>query len=723
MKKITLLMALLCAASVFAQHRVPQHVAQLIKEHTVFKPVAPLSPAASQNDASVQKAVKNATLATLNPSLTKDIQLHKYPAIELSVPYNGSVVTLQLYRTEVLAEGFHVDTDKQKNIDFTAGAYYRGMVKGDPNSIASFSFFGREMNGMVSSAALHNLVVGRLNRPGNFTNYVVYSDIDLNAASTFSCGVTDGVVPQPVHPNTGKSVQAVQTERCVTVYFELDYDLFLANNSDTALTSNWITSVFNNVQTLYANDGITTAIKSVFIWTEQDPYSGTSSTDYLYGFYLARPVFDGDVGQLLGIDEGGLGGVAINVNGLCSDNNVSYSDVNFDYAQVPVFSWTVEVITHELGHLYGSPHTHGCYWNGDNTAIDGCGSSVGYVEGDCEQGPIPYDEQGTIMSYCHLVGGVGINFANGFGPQPTALIQQTVDAAQCLSTDCVSTCINTVATLSLTDADATTATLTWQDASGGPWQVGYAPYGQEVTNWQEVAETSITIEGLDANTYYDFAVRPECPAGQVSGAQELTFSTGTDWCAGNALFTDTGGTGANYPSNQHLVRIIKPDSAGQYLTVTFNSFSTETDYDFMYVYGGLGTNEETLLGIYSGNTIPGPFDTQNDDNALTFEFISDEYLTAQGWNASVACTTVAATAGNSFAGLSYYPNPVSGVVTLQAPQGITQVAIYNVAGQLIAEKKAAGTSDVIDMSAYANGIYFFKVSNGDSSTTLKVLKQ
>ena len=82
-----------------------------------------------------------------------------------------------------------------------------------------------------------------------------------------------------------------------------------------------------------------------------------------FAFAQTTPVFDGDVGQLVGIDPGGLGGVAVAINGLCSQNNYSYSDVSFNYNTVPTFSWTVQVITHEMGHLLGSRHTHGCYWN------------------------------------------------------------------------------------------------------------------------------------------------------------------------------------------------------------------------------------------------------------------------------------------------------------------------------------------------------------------------
>jgi Metallo-peptidase family M12/Secretion system C-terminal sorting domain/CUB domain/Fibronectin type III domain len=719
MKKITLVMALLCAVTVFGQQRVPQHVQELIDAHASFTPVAPLQPAAVQNNPKVAQAVNNATLATLNTNLAKDVQQHKYAAIELSVPYNGSTITMQLYRTELAAEGFHIDTDKGSNINYTPGAYYRGIIKGDPNSIASFSFFENEMNGIVSTQQhTGNIVVGKLLTPGNVKDYIVYSDLDLTAANPFICGINADTPLPDVHAGTGKSALDTQSTRCVTLYYELDYTLFQLNGSDTTTASNWITSVFNNVQTLYNNDGLSIAIKSVFIWTEQDPYGGDTSNSYLDEFTALRQVFDGDVGMLLGVDQGGLGGLAF-VDGLCNENRTGYGDIDFGYSNVPSYSWTVMVLAHELGHLCGSRHTQSCVWNGNNTPIDGCVEP----EGDCAPGPIP-SGGGTIMSYCHL-NSVGINLSNGFGPQPKALILNNIQTSTCLSTDCINTCINTVTAINVIDTSASSVTLQWEDAMpDGPWQVGYAPGNNFILNWQPATTNTYTVTGLNPNTYYRFAVRGLCPAG-VSGTSEIVTSAtapAAGWCDGATAFKDTGNN-SNYPNNQHVVRIIKPDSAGQYATVSFNSFDIEAEFDFMYVYDGLGVNPSTLVGTYSGSDVPGPFQATNTAGALTFEFTSDGGVVAAGWDATVGCTTVAGTKDNSFANLSYYPNPVNGNLTITATAGLTHVAVYNVAGQLLVQKNVSGTTDVTDMSAYANGVYFFKVSNGESNATLRVIKQ
>ena len=45
------------------------------------------------------------------------------------------------------------------------------------------------------------------------------------------------------------------TTKCVTVYYEMDYDFYLANGSSIYKTTNWMSAAFNSLQTLYNNDG------------------------------------------------------------------------------------------------------------------------------------------------------------------------------------------------------------------------------------------------------------------------------------------------------------------------------------------------------------------------------------------------------------------------------------------------------------------------------------
>src|SRR5690606_8080221 len=143
--------------------------------------------------------------------------------------------------------------------------------------------------------------VGKLQKQGNTSEYIIYSDAKMLVPSGFQCAVKDDVVE---HENA-RLERSVLTECCVTFYFEIDHTLYQANGSNVEQTTNWMTSVYNNVETLYALDGITVSLKSLFIWTEPDPYFGDSSVEYLYQFNEIRPVFDGDIGQLVGADPGG----------------------------------------------------------------------------------------------------------------------------------------------------------------------------------------------------------------------------------------------------------------------------------------------------------------------------------------------------------------------------------------------------------------------------------
>src|SRR5690606_27981320 len=234
-----------------------------------------------------------------------------------------------------------------------------------------------------------------------------------------------------------QTMTAKKTDNCVRIYYEAGFGPYSLNGSSVPNTTNWVTGMHNNVSTLYANDGITVALSEIMVWTTTDPYSGTPSA-ILNQFRNTRTTFNGDIAQLL--RNPATTSIAW-VNALCTTYKYSYSGVTLSYQQVPTYSWNIEAMTHEIGHNLGSPHTHACAWNGNDTAIDGCGPASGNDEG-CNA-PLPTNG-GTIMSYCHLVGSVGINFSLGFGPQPGALIRNTVNSKGCLGTNCVTSCALTV---------------------------------------------------------------------------------------------------------------------------------------------------------------------------------------------------------------------------------------------------------------------------------------
>jgi len=728
MKKLLLLFSLFVSFIGFSQNEIGKMVKEYERTKEYFQPISALTPDQTISSVDVVKAVDNATLAKVNLNAVNDVVMNKYDFIELSVPYNGGTVFVSLYKVNLFTEDFQIDTDKFKNIAYEKGVYYRGIVKGDYTSVASFNFFNNEFNGILSTNELSNVVVGKLDKPNNVNDYVVYSDANYKGPIENFCSFKDDEGKPMDLTNKSDQSKNAATTRCVTMYFEIDYDVFIANSSNTTTTTNWMTSVFNNVQTLFNNDAISTALKSMYIWTTQDPYTGPSSGDYLFQFNDVRPVFNGDVGQLVGIDPGGLGGVAVTINGLCTQDNFCYSDVNFSFSTVPTYSWTVMVLTHEFGHLLGSRHTHSCSWNGNNTAIDNCGPVGGGTgEGSgCVTSPptIPTTAvRGTIMSYCHLTSS-GISFTNGFGPQPRTAIQNAVNNVFCLSFDCVNTCINFVDTISPSNVTNTTATISFTDAGGTTsWQRVVKTFASNFNNWISIATNTFNVTNLTPNTYYKAGIRPSCPSGVTAAGRESIFATSANYCSGITI-TDTGGNSGEYTDNQEFVRVIAPNVTGQKVTLTFSAFSLETDYDYLYIYDGNSTAAPSFAANgYTGTTIPGPFTSTAADGSLTMRFFSDAGVTDDGWIASTSCSALA---NNEFDGIdfTYFPNPTNGTVSINSKSEINQVAVYNIMGQLLYQNDVNDLNTNVDISAYSTGTYFFKLKFDDNKeVNFKILKK
>jgi hypothetical protein len=722
-KKYLLLSALLCVSHLFAQNKLAVKVSELQSLKANFRPFSVLSVTQNTINQEVNKVVDGATLATINLQKVNEIVTNQYGTIELEIPYQNQNIAVLLYKVNPFAEGFHVDTDKGKNISYQKGVHYRGIIKGETNSVSSFNFFNGEFNGIVSGAAFGNLVVGKLQKSSNQLDYIVYSDAKMKVLNGFDCHVEES--GKSTQTNVGEN-RNVNSDRCTTFYFEIDNNLYVQNGSNSTTTTNWMTSVFNNVQTLFDNDGITVGLKSIFIWTEQDPYEGigNSSGAYLNAFRSTRVVFDGDVGQLVGIDPGGLGGVAF-LNTLCTQNNFSYSDVNFSFSTVPTYSWTVQVIAHEFGHSLGSPHTHACVWNGNNTSIDGCGTQAGFSEGSCGVGPIPpADVKGTIMSYCHLISGVGISFTEGFGPQPAALMLANVNSKTCLSFDCTTSCSNTITEIIILNETPTSIALTWSDAgTTTSWQVAVTPFSSTNAQWNTVTTNSYTATGLDPNTYYRVRVRPLCAGGfEPSNRSTVVATKATNFCA-SVPFTDTGGTTGNYTDRESWVRTMTPNNPGLKLRATFSSFNLELNYDFLYIYNGPNEFSPSLTpnGL-TGTSIPGIFNSTAFDGSLTFKFISDAQDTRTGWNATITCTGNLGIEDSNYLDFSYFPNPTKGTVSMSSNAQITEVKVYNVEGRLLFQQKKSDLTTLVDISQFSTGTYFFKVSFGELEKNFKVLK-
>lgn len=378
------------------------------------------------DDEDLRSAVSGGVIVSLNNKAVRDIISDRPQFVTLSLPDGkGGIIDLELEQFDIFAPGFKVTTSAPTGQSAKAGygLHYRGIVKGDSYSLVAISIFPTEIMGSVRSRVVGNGVLGRLNGNNPTNSHIFYNANDLKSRPAEFCAVNKTErrsIPIPAAPAQYQDAVAAKVTR---IYTEANFDLF-TNKGTVPNTTAYITGFFNQSAVLFANDGILVRLQEIFVWTTASPYTSTTSSGELAIFKATRTTFNGDLAHLITLK--GYGGIAY-VDVLCVPTfNYAVSGVEPTFLNVPTFSWTVEVFTHETGHNLASPHTQACVWNGNNTAIDSCVP----VEGACAP-PGPPAGPGTIMSYCHLVAN-GISFPLGFGTQPKALIQSRITAASCL---------------------------------------------------------------------------------------------------------------------------------------------------------------------------------------------------------------------------------------------------------------------------------------------------
>ncbi|HQV37549.1 MAG TPA: M12 family metallo-peptidase [Flavobacteriales bacterium] len=510
--------------SLFSQARsgglVSEHIQAIQSRGVAFEPVELFTPVATSaaTDALWSRACYRATVLRFDPTKAADVLGRQPHHISLSVPGANGPVVLDLEKVDITTSDFRVvQASTDLPVRRTASVHYQGMVRGEPGSIAAISVFPDQVMGLLADADGQR-VIGRLDNDRDGL-HVFYREQDLRGSPGAQCDVREvpGDASHPVPAAPGE-----RTTRCVRFYWEVDNDIFVNKGSVTNAT-NYVTGLFNQSSIIYANDGIDVALSEVYVWDVTSPYTSNSSGELLDQFGDYRTSFNGDLAHLLAFRGGG--GIAW-LNTLCNGTRyrMAFSGISSSYSSVPTYSWSVEVVTHEQGHNMASPHTHACSWNGDYTAIDGCGPAAGYVEGTCPAAPVPSSAVGgTIMSYCHLVS-AGIKFVNGFGPQPAALIVGRVNAATCLAvcgTSCdpptgLSANMITVNSANLTwaSAGATAYTLQWRLSPSGGW-----------TTVTGLTDSNYALTGLAQETAYDFRVLSECGAEMSTYSAIATFTT------------------------------------------------------------------------------------------------------------------------------------------------------------------------------------------------------
>lgn len=433
---------------------------------------------------------------TLDRPALADLRRRDGAVIEAFPLGDGRSATLVLERFEPFGAAGRVETMTAagpRPVPLPDVAYFMGTTAEDTTALVLLAAGRRRVNGFVAAGgdvhlfgpddagrhrafALRNVDATLFPRPRDFcTN-------DLRPEGLGA--PTDEGLPAAGNPPAAATGGPL---RLAEIVIETDNEL-RAKFASADATLEWLGTLLAAATMIYERDlGVRLAFGYVRLWEPEVPDPWTSGTT------------SGSLGELVthwrnaangltGIDRDVVhfisgksvhGGIAY-LDVLCSPYwafGVSQVFGSFDLAS-PTNIWDVEVFTHELGHNFGSPHTH-CY----DPPLDNCYGS----ETNCYAGPA-VSSQGTIMSYCHLHPGGLANIDLEFGPTVSAQIASRVAAA--------AACLPLVTTTTTTQPGATTTTTT--TTPGAPTTTTTQPAATTTTTL--AVATTTTTTGAPSST-------------------------------------------------------------------------------------------------------------------------------------------------------------------------------------------------------------------------------
>ncbi|MHC5025589.1 MAG: M12 family metallo-peptidase [Planctomycetota bacterium] len=330
---------------------------------------------------------------------------------------NGDTVALDLERFEILAPDAVVvvaGAKGQRQVSPPDVVLLRGAVDGAPDSRAfvAISPFGVqgyiERDGELDYVSTGRWLGGEAQRDLVVTNA---RDMDPDVVPP-ACGVLDSPNDVPPPPASSEGGIAGTPCRIARVAVETDYQ-FTANTfgGDASAAGAYAITLMGASGEIFAsNINVHFSITFLRLWeSNDDPYTDDSDglLNEFRDYWVANEgAVERDIAHLLsGRTNLPYGGVAW-LGTVCNPNwgyaVSAYLNGTFPY---PLEShnggnWDITVVSHELGHNFGTPHTHNF-----NPPIDGCGN------GDCSDA-----FGGTIMSYCHTCSGGMTNIDLDFHP-------------------------------------------------------------------------------------------------------------------------------------------------------------------------------------------------------------------------------------------------------------------------------------------------------------------
>ncbi len=348
------------------------------------------------------------------------------------------IVQLELDRVQILADDAQLivgSEDGQSELARPQVIVLSGIVAGDPTSMAYLAISPYGINGFIDlNGELTSISTGQYAQEKDLADALrsarMAELIKPEEMRVDVCGYTPGdTALEPSGPAieyVPQTDRGVATCRIAGIAIETDWeftDRLFGGNTDASAA--YVISLMGAISEIYERDvNVRLSIPFLRVWADNsDPYSLAGDP-----LDLVRSEWNSNMGDvertlvhyLTGRTDTSYGGVAY-LSVLCNESfgyGVSaYLNGSFPYplADNNGGNWDVVVVSHELGHNFGTGHTHNY-----SPPIDNCGN------GDCSSA-----FGGTIMSYCHSCSGGISNIVLQLHPRVQDVIIGYMDSIGC----------------------------------------------------------------------------------------------------------------------------------------------------------------------------------------------------------------------------------------------------------------------------------------------------
>ena len=338
------------------------------------------------------------------------------------------VVALDVRRVVLrLAPGaMHVDGRPVPGWRDDSLSLWSGRVLGEDDSQVFLAFCDHGCRGWYGRPGALNHLLAKPGPNGDWSraSVLLVDDRTAPSAPPLGCQVlTPPGPPPPVPPPAPQTSSGPLPYYDAPIAFETDYEFYALFN-DIAAAQAYALAQIGSVSDRYREqNGVIFTLPYVGFWTTNtDPWTSNDCSGRLTQFRTTwrnggAPVTAPLYHLISGVPVSGCGGVAY-LNVICNQafgfgmSAHINGRLTFPPVQGPL-TWDYFVLAHELGHQFGTPHTHDY-----NPQIDNCAG------GDCSVVP-----NGTIMSYCHTCAGGMNNINLTFHSRVAAVIRSTVEGS------------------------------------------------------------------------------------------------------------------------------------------------------------------------------------------------------------------------------------------------------------------------------------------------------